>query len=157
MGVGIIRKVLIGVGRWLDRRRQAARRRQGFAMHLQLAEQGEDWAQRFIQEMGWTVVARNYRRKGGRGEIDLVAVEGETLVFVEVKTRSSSQTSEPERAVDRAKEKLLGRTAEEYMRMASVEGMSVRFDVISLVLGEQTKVEYFRDAFYPVRVVSTAG
>ena len=103
------------------------------------------------------MVARNYRRKGGRGEIDLVAVEGETLVFVEVKTRSSSQTSEPERAVDRAKEKLLGRTAEEYMRMASVEGMSVRFDVISLVLGEQTKVEYFRDAFYPVRVVSMAG
>jgi putative endonuclease len=151
--MGIVRKVLIGAGRWLDRRRQAARGRQGFAKHLQVAEKGEDWAQRFIQEMGWTVVARNYRRKGGRGEIDLVAVEGKTLVFVEVKTRTSSEMSMPERAVDRAKEKLLGRTAEEYVRLASMEGMSVRFDVISLVLGEQTKVEYFRDAFYPTRGV----
>ena len=152
--MNFIRKILIGAGRWLDRRRQSARRRQGFAAHLQLAEQGEDWAQRFIQEMGWTVVARNYRRKAGRGEIDLVAVEGETLVFVEVKTRSSAETGEPERAVDRAKEKLLGRTAEEYMRIASVEGMSVRFDVISLVMGERVKLEYFRDAFYPVRTLA---
>jgi putative endonuclease len=149
--VAIVRNVLIGVGRWLDRQRQAGRRRQGLAAHLQLAEQGEDWAQRFVQEMGWIVVARNYRRKGGRGEIDLVAVEGDTLVFVEVKTRSSAETGEPERAVHRAKEKLIGRTAEEYMRMATLEGMAVRFDVVSLVMGEKTKVEYLRDAFYPVR------
>jgi putative endonuclease len=149
--VAILRRVLIGAGRWLDRQRQAARRRQRHPAHLQLAERGEDWAQRFIQEMGWIVVARNYRRKGGQGEIDLVAVEGDTLVFVEVKTRSSAETGEPERAVHRAKEKLLGRTAEEYMRMAALEGMAVRFDVVSLVMGPTTKVEYFRDAFYPVR------
>lgn len=149
--MAIVRKLLIGAGRWLDRQRQSARRRRGLAAHLQLAEQGEDWAQRFIQDMGWIVVARNYRRKGGRGEIDLVAVEGETLVFVEVKTRSSAETGEPERAVHRAKEKLIGRTAEEYLRMATLEGMAVRFDVISLVMGEKTKVEYLRDAFYPVR------
>ncbi|MCA2969382.1 MAG: YraN family protein [Acidobacteriaceae bacterium] len=115
--------------------------------HLQLAEQGEDWAQRFVQEMGWTVVARNYRRKGGRGEIDLVAVEGDTLVFVEVKTRSSAEIGTPERAVHRAKEKLIGRTAEEYLRMADLSGMPVRFDVVSLVMGDKTKVEYLRDAF----------
>jgi putative endonuclease len=149
--VAIVRKLLIGVGRWLDRQRQAARRRLGVAPHLQLAERGEDWAQRFVQEMGWIVVARNYRRKGGQGEIDLVAVEGDTLVFVEVKTRSSAETGEPERAVHRAKEKLLGRTAEEYIRMATLEGMAIRFDVVSLVMGETTKVEYLRDAFYPVR------
>jgi putative endonuclease len=149
--VAIVRKLLIGVGRWLDRQRQAARRRLGIAAHLQLAERGEDWAQRFVQEMGWIVVARNYRRKGGQGEIDLVAVEGDTLVFVEVKTRSSAETGEPERAVHRAKEKLLGRTAEEYIRMATLEGMAIRFDVVSLVMGETTKVEYLRDAFYPVR------
>lgn len=147
VSVAIVRKLLVQVGRWLDRQRQAARRSRGLAAHLQLAEQGEDWAQRFVQEMGWTVVARNYRRKGGRGEIDIVAVEGQTLVFVEVKTRSSAEISEPERAVHRAKEKLIGRTAEEYMRMADLAGMPVRFDVVSLVMGNTTKVEYLRDAF----------
>lgn len=145
--VGIVRRILLATGRWLDRQRQAARRRRGLPAHLQLAEQGEDWAQRFVQEMGWTVVARNYRRKGGRGEIDLVAVEGNTLVFVEVKTRSSAEVGSPERAVHRAKEKLISRTAEEYLRMADLSGMPVRFDVVSLVVGDKTKVEYLRDAF----------
>jgi putative endonuclease len=136
----------------MDRQRQAARRRRNVAEHLQLAGRGEDWAQRFVQEMGWTVVARNYRRKSGGGEIDLVAVEGDTLVFVEVKTRSGNQIGQPERAVSQQKERLVGRTAEEFIRFAALEGMPVRFDVISLVLAEHTKVEYFRDAFYPVRV-----
>lgn len=145
--VGIVRRILLGTGRWLDRQRQAARRRRGLPPHLQLAEQGEDWAQRFVQEMGWTVVARNYRRKGGRGEIDLVAVDGNTLVFVEVKTRSSAEVGSPERAVHRAKEKLISRTAEEYLRMAELSGMPVRFDVVSLVVDDKTKVEYLRDAF----------
>jgi putative endonuclease len=145
--VGIVRRILLGTGRWLDRQRQAARRRRRLPAHLQVAEQGEDWAQRFVQEMGWTVVARNYRRKGGRGEIDLVAVDGNTLVFVEVKTRSSAEVGSPERAVHRAKEKLISRTAEEYLRMADLSGMPLRFDVVSLVMGDETKVEYLRDAF----------
>ncbi len=76
-----------------------------------------------------------------------MAVEGRTLVFVEVKTRSSAEISEPERAVHRAKEKLIGRTAGEYLRMADLAGMPVRFDVVSLVMGDTTKVEYLRDAF----------
>jgi Holliday junction resolvase-like predicted endonuclease len=49
--------------------------------------------------------------------------------------------------VHRAKEKLISRTAEEYLRMADLSGMPVRFDVVSLVMGDKTKVEYLRDAF----------
>jgi putative endonuclease len=104
-------------------------------------------AHRYLRGQGLVVVARNYRPPEGQGEIDLVCWEGETLVFVEVKTRSTDEFGPPDRAVDSAKREALLRAARYYARRAGVEWESVRFDVVDVVVGEPTRIEHIRDAF----------
>jgi putative endonuclease len=129
---------------WLYRAADALRRRQLADNHGRL---GEDLAHRYLRGHGCTVVARNYRTMSGSGEIDLVAWQGETLVFVEVKTRATSEFGEPERAVDSEKEDRLRRAARDYARRASVDWRKTRFDIVTVVLGKPTRVEWLRDAF----------
>jgi hypothetical protein len=64
---------------------------------------GEDLAHRYLRSRGCTVVARNYRARSGAGEIDLVAWHGNTLAFVEVKTRATTEFGDPDAAVDAEK------------------------------------------------------
>jgi putative endonuclease len=92
-------------------------------------------------------VARNYRTASGFGEIDIIAWDGETLAFVEVKTRSSAEFGEPDRAVDTQKRELLRRAAREYLRRADVGPEKARFDVVSIVMSRPPRVEWFADAF----------
>jgi len=108
---------------------------------------GEDLAHRYLRRHGCTVVARNYRTPSGSGEIDLVAWERETLVFVEVKTRASAEFGTPDRAVDREKEERLRRAARDYARRAEVEWQKTRFDIVSIVLGRPPRIEWMRDVF----------
>lgn len=108
---------------------------------------GEDLAHRFLQRQGYTVVARNYRPASGAGEIDLVAWDGPTLVFVEVKTRTSEEFGAPDRAVDGEKEKRLLRAARSYAHRAGVEMEQARFDIVSVVLERPPRLELIRDAF----------
>jgi putative endonuclease len=133
--------------RWLyrcaDRLRHAARG-EGAAATGRL---GEDMAHRFLQSRGYRVVARNYRPASGSGEIDLVAWDGPTLVFVEVKTRSSEEFGTPDRAVDAEKEAFLGRAARDYARRAGVPAGQMRFDLVSVVLSRPPRLELLRDAF----------
>jgi putative endonuclease len=108
---------------------------------------GEDMAHRYLRSHGCTVVARNYRTRNGAGEIDIIAWEGETLVFVEVKTRTTAEFGEPDRAVDIDKRDHLRRAAREYGRRASVLAEASRFDVISIVLVAPVRIDWHRDAF----------
>ena len=108
---------------------------------------GEDLAHRYLRRHGCTVVARNYRPRSGSGEIDLVAWHGNTLVFVEVKTRASSEFGEPERAVDAEKRMHLYHAAVEYARRANVEWTRTRFDIVSIVLDTTVRIEWLRAAF----------
>ena len=108
---------------------------------------GEDLAHRYLRRHGCTVVARNYRPRSGSGEIDLVAWQGNTLVFVEVKTRASADFGTPDRAVDSEKEQFLRRVARDYARRAEVEWTRVRFDIVSIVLERPPRIEWIRDAF----------
>ena len=78
---------------------------------------GEDLAHRFLRRQGLTIVARNYRARSSSGELDMVAWDGDRLVFVEVKTRASAEFGSPGRAMGRAKEKYLRRAAGEYLRL----------------------------------------
>src|SRR3972149_6390408 len=76
--------------------------------------EGEEAAYWHLRERGYIMVERNYRPEGMRGEIDLIGWDGETLVFVEVKTRQSSEVRAPEAAVDREKEAHVIAAAREY-------------------------------------------
>ena len=109
---------------------------------------GEDYAHRYLRSRGCTVVARNYRPPSGAGEIDLVAWHGETLAFVEVKTRATAEFGEPESAVDAEKRAKIQRAARDYARRAGVEWSRTRFDIVSIVLGgRRPRIEWMRDAF----------
>jgi putative endonuclease len=107
---------------------------------------GEDLAHRYLRRQGCTIVARNYRTRSGSGEIDVVAWQGETLVFVEVKTRETAEFGAPERAVDADKERRLRTAARDYARRAGVEWERTRFDIVSVVLSPR-HIEWMRGAF----------
>jgi putative endonuclease len=108
---------------------------------------GEDMAHRHLRARGFTVVARNWRPPQGGGEIDIVAWEGDWLVFVEVKTRTSAEWSAPERAIDQEKIQALRRAARDYMRRANADASRVRFDAISIT---DRKIDHLREVFAPV-------
>jgi putative endonuclease len=106
----------------------------------------EDLAHRYLQREGFRVVARNYRRRAGRGELDIVAWEGSSLVFVEVKARASDLVA-PELAVDREKREHLLFTAAEYLRRAHIPREAARFDVVSVVFDGRPTIRHLRDVF----------
>jgi putative endonuclease len=128
---------------WLYRAADALRRRRLGDNH---GMWGEDLAHRYLRGHGCTVVARNYRTRSGSGEIDLVAWQGETLVFVEVKTRASDLFGEPDRAVDTEKQDRLRVAARDYARRAGVDWANTRFDLVNVILGKPARVEWLRDA-----------
>jgi putative endonuclease len=114
---------------------------------------GEDIAHRFLRKRGMTIVARNYRPPFGGADLDLVGWQGDLLVIVEVKSRSSAEAERPERAVDADKERLLERSARDYVRRAGADWNRVRFDIVSVVFTEPPQIEWFADAFEPRRTL----
>ena len=89
---------------------------------------------------------RNFRAAGA--EIDLVAIDGETLVFVEVKTRSSRAAGGPEEAVDERKQKQMRRAAEAFARRYRADEIEMRFDIIAVdASGKRLEIELLRNAF----------
>lgn len=132
--------------RALDRLRHAVRVRRWHASHA-FGRRGEDLAHRLLRSRGYTVVARNYRTNAGSGEVDIVAWQGETLVFVEVKTRRSEEYGAPESAVDFEKRSRLVRAARNYAMRANVAWEAVRFDVVSVISGDPPEIRLLQDAF----------
>jgi len=108
---------------------------------------GEDLAHRFLRRQGLTIVARNFHQRAGRGELDIVAWDRQTLVFVEVKTRASADFGTPGRAVGTEKESDLRRAAGEYLRRCGAASDQARFDLVNIVLAEPPEIEWIKDAF----------
>lgn len=129
-----------------DLLRDHARRRQMTEEHA-LGRRGEDIAHRFLQRNGIVVVDRNYHMASGAGEVDLVGWEGDTLVFVEVKSRKTEEYGAPDRAIGPEKQRSLIRAAREYARHAEVPWDKVRFDVVNVVFATPPMVTHFRDVF----------
>lgn len=134
------------IGTLCDWLRHAARRR-FWNPDLALGRRGEDLAHRYLRRAGFIVVARNYRLAAGDAEADLIAWEGEHLVFVEVKSRRSGEHGPPERAVGGKKRAHLLRVAREYARRTSTPWERVRFDVVAVVLEQPPRLQLFRNAF----------
>ncbi|PKQ09968.1 MAG: YraN family protein [Actinobacteria bacterium HGW-Actinobacteria-9] len=114
---------------------------------IELGTRGEDAAAAFLERLGMTIMERNWRCKAG--EIDIVGLDGETLVLVEVKTRRTAARGTPEEAVSPTKQKKLIRLAREYVAHASLEPQEIRFDVIGIVPISQDRalLRHHRAAF----------
>ncbi len=118
------------------------------AKHQQLGRIGESVARTFLEQKGWQILECNWRWR--RAEIDLIAKDGDTLVFVEVKTRSTDLFGQPELAITPRKERLLADAASAYMEQCGHD-WAVRFDVISVVYHSDRPhdIAHFEDAFFP--------
>ena len=117
----------------------------------ELGRAGEEYAARYLRRQGFRVVARGVRY--ARGELDLVAWDGPTLVFVEVKTRISSQRGLPGEAVDQRKQRRMTRAAMLYLKQHRLLNHPCRFDVVAIVwppASRQPEIELIRNAFEAV-------
>ncbi len=112
-----------------------------------LGRLGEDIAQKYLRKKKFRVVSKGYRLY--RGEIDLIAYEGKTLVFVEVKTRSQGALGFPEESVDRQKQRQIRKIAEGYLALNNLDEVECRFDVVSLIFNENGtySLSHYKDAF----------
>ena len=123
---------------WIDAQKWALRRMERAAMFE-------------LQRRGHIVVARRWTSTRMRGDVDLIAWDGDRLCFVEVKTRTAHDMSPAESAVDEDKRQMLRRLARAYLRAfpeAERKTIPVRFDVVSVYLiGETTEFEVFPSAF----------
>ncbi len=111
--------------------------------------QGEDAAHRYLRKKGYQIVARNWRRRSGAGEVDLIAWDGDELVFVEVKARRSAAYGPPDRAIGADKQDALIWSAREYTRRAWIDWAQVRFDVVTVLLGPKPELTHYERAIHP--------
>lgn len=111
-------------------------------------EAGEDIAAHYLQRQAYVIAERNWR--AGRAEIDIIARQGEALIFVEVKTRSSIRFGSPETFVTERKERLIAQAAQAYME-AVQHDWEIRFDIIAIVIHPDGshELQHFEDAFFP--------
>jgi putative endonuclease len=140
--------------------------------HLITGKRGEDAAYFYLRELGYVIIARNWRSRRRKGEIDLIGWDGDVLCFIEVKTRSTREVKPAEAAVDREKRGELVEMAREYLwRVARSSGKAsrepatkpsgtsselvsrrvCRFDIVSVYYEgqreEPTDIALFRNSF----------
>ena len=117
------------------------------APHFELGRRGEALAVEHLERAGYRIVAANFRLPIGRNtrntlvnaEIDVVAYDGPTLCFVEVKTRASDEVAAPQANVDIRKRRQIARAARAYRRMLGLTEAPYRYDVVTVVLPSQGK------------------
>jgi putative endonuclease len=111
------------------------------AHHFELGARGEALAIEHLEQRGYRIVAANFSLPIGRNtrdaivnaEIDVVAYDGATLCFIEVKTRASDEIAAPQTNVDRRKQRQIARAARSYRRMFGLMASPFRYDVVSVV------------------------
>ena len=125
----------------------------GKAIARQRGVRGETFAYWYLRRHGYVFVAKNYVPRGAKGEIDLVGYDEDTLVFVEVRTRTArmDQAALPELSVTAEKQHLVGRTARRFLAERHLKECPVRFDVVAIeeLPGKPPLVRLHKNAFYP--------
>jgi putative endonuclease len=124
---------------------------------IQLGKLGEAYAAAYLEQRGYRLVAANFTLPVGRNlrgavvnnEIDVIAYDGETLCFIEVKTRASDWFAPPQVNVDLRKRRQVARAARAYRRMFELENESYRFDVVTVVLPDDStpQIELIKNYF----------
>lgn len=118
------------------------------AEHNRTGALGEQVACRYLEDLGYEVLERNWRH--GRDELDIIARTARELVIVEVKTRSSADHGEPEEAVKKGKRSKIIKAANAYVQAIGTD-LALRFDIVSVIIHASGKpfVHHIPDAFYP--------
>jgi len=117
------------------------------ARHNEVGVKGEIVALEFLEWKAYTILEINWRFKNC--EVDIIAKQQNTLVFVEVKTRGTDYFGEPELAVDKAKQKKMAEAATEYIESNNLD-MDVRFDIIAVTIKDgKPDIHHIEDAFFP--------
>src|SRR5207237_2919918 len=142
MSTGLVRYIADLSSRWRSRSSSSPPR------HLRLGTRGENLACRFLRRNGYKILYRNFKGRTG-GEIDVVCRERDTLVFIEVKTRTREDFGRPLDAVDRDKRKRISRGGLAWLRLLDNPDILFRFDVVEVIIAEGAppRLELLRNAF----------
>jgi putative endonuclease len=117
-----------------------------FVAGVPLGKRGERAAERNLKRRGYRIVARNFRAAGA--ELDLIAMHGDTIVFVEVKTRNGIGAGEPVDSVDQRKQERMRRAAEAFAARRGMSDRAMRFDVVAITFDDRKmNLELIKDAF----------
>jgi len=129
-------------------RREPSLHRDGPDGRDELGRKGEDLAAGHLQRIGYRIVGR--RERVLRGDIDIVAVDGRTVVFVEVRSRSDTRHGHPAETVGPVKQRRIAELANAYIRRHRLQDCQVRIDVVTVTFGgdgEAPIIEHFENAF----------
>jgi len=114
--------------------------------NISIGKKGEDEALKVLKKNGYRIIERNYRCR--YGEVDIIAQDGDTMVFVEVKTRGSDRFGPPQQSVDLRKQRHIISVSQTYLAHRGPADCPVRFDVVSIELRDgRYSTEIIRDAF----------
>src|SRR5437762_8268971 len=142
MSTGLVRYIADLSNRWRSRSSSSQ------PHHLELGARGENLACRFLKKNGYKILYRNFRGRTG-GEIDVVCRDRDTLVFVEVKTRTREDFGRPLDAVNRDKRNRISRGGLAWLRLLDDPDILFRFDVVEVIIakGTEPRLEILRNAF----------
>lgn len=117
----------------------------------QFGQQGEKIAERVLRDAGMRILERRFRIQGG--ELDLIALDLDTLVFVEVKTQTGDQLLDPEDRITRGKQERMAFAARYYVVRKKLEGVPCRFDAVAVIFDSAgtPRTRHTREAFLPAR------
>jgi putative endonuclease len=146
MNLGLVRSIADLSNQW--RSRFSRSKESSGPEHLRRGSLGEKLAGRFLRKNGYKILYRNFRGQSG-GEIDIVCRDDDTLVFVEVKTRTREDFGRPVEAVGLQKQKRISRGALAWLRQLDNPDILFRFDVVEIIIAEGAKprFELIRNAF----------
>jgi putative endonuclease len=142
MNTGLVRFIADLSNRWRSRSSSSP------PPHLRLGKRGENLACQFLRKNGYKILYRNFRGRTG-GEIDVVCRDRDTLVFVEVKTRTGEDFGRPFEAIDRDQRKRISRGGLAWLRLLDDPDILFRFDVVEVIIAEgaEPRLELIQNAF----------
>src|SRR3954468_18759923 len=142
MNPGLVRYIADFSSRWRSRSSTSAPR------HLRLGKRGENLACQFLKKNGYKILYRNFKGRTG-GEIDVICRDRDTLVFVEVKTRTREDFGRPIEAVNREKQNSIARGALAWLRLLDDPDILFRFDVVEVIIAEgaEPRLQLVQNAF----------
>jgi putative endonuclease len=142
MSTGLVRFIADLSNRWRSRSSSSP------PPHLRLGKRGENLACQFLRRNGYKILYRNFRGRTG-GEIDVVCRDRDTLVFVEVKTRTGEDFGRPFEAINRDQRKRISRGGLAWLRLLDDPDILFRFDVVEVIIAEGAlpRLELIRNAF----------